>query len=151
MGYFRTVLAADGRQWTIQRTLEWSEPVTAQDFEHDMDGGRTAAFVILSFLLVFWVVLAGWFLAKKDEVVLPWWLLLVALLVVLFFPARWVVRRPRTIVAQTLGDLRGLPPERWLGTVRGFTRSREETDLVIKSLETRATPAYADSPLQPVS
>jgi hypothetical protein len=38
-----------------------------------------------------------------------------------------------------------------VGWVRGTAAAREEMTQTIRSLETRATPAYADSPLQPVS
>jgi len=68
-----------------------------------------------------------------------------------FFPGRWVLRRPRTLVAETPGGADGSAPERWVGWVRGTAAAREEMTATIRSLETRATPAYADSPLQPVS
>jgi hypothetical protein len=35
--------------------------------------------------------------------------------------------------------------------VRGVTKSREETKIIVRQIRTRATPAYADGPLQPVS
>ena len=63
---------------------------------------------------------------------------------------RWLLRRPWTLVAQTPGGY-DLEPEHWVGMVRGAGKAREETKMVIRSIRTRATPAYADGPLQPVS
>ena len=78
----------------------------------------------------------------------PWYLWLVGLIVLLFFPVRWVMRRPWTLVAETPGGY-DLPPEHWSGMVRGRGRAKEETRVLIRNLRTRATPGHADSPLQP--
>jgi hypothetical protein len=148
----RTVDAADGRRWSVRRNIEWTTPATGDDFEHDVDGGRGAAILILSALFMFWLVLFVW---TPDLVNVPWYLWILAVAVLLFFPVRWLLRRPWTLVAETEGLMRGeqviLPAEHWTGLVRGGARAREETRVVIRSLRTRATPGHADSPLQPVS
>lgn len=143
----KTVIGADGREWTVNRTLEWSIPAVGDDFEHDLDGGRPAAVLVLSALLLFVVVLVVW---TPDKVHIPWWVVLVFLAAFAFFPIRWALRRPWTLVAQTPGGY-DLPAEHWVGTVRGVSKAREETKVITRSLRTRSTPAYTDGPLQPVS
>ena len=31
----RVVRGSDGREWTVKATLEWSNPISADEFEHD--------------------------------------------------------------------------------------------------------------------
>jgi hypothetical protein len=80
----------------------------------------------------------------------PWYLWLVAIVVLAFFPIRWVLRRPWTLVAETNGGY-DLPAEHWSGMIRGRTRAIEETRVLVRNLKTRATPGHADSPLHPVN
>jgi hypothetical protein len=82
-------------------------------------------------------------------VVVPGWLILALVLLFLFFPARWALRRPWTIVAETPGDLDEHPPERWVGTVRGVFNVRQETSKVARNIEVYSLP-NVDGPLQPV-
>lgn len=147
MAKSKTVIGADGREWTVSRTMEWSIPTVGDDFEHDLDGGRPAAVLVLSALFLFVVVLVVW---TPNKVFIPWWIILVFLAAFAFFPIRWVLRRPWTLVAQTPGGY-DLPAEHWVGAVRGVSKAREEMRLIIRSLRTRSTPTYADGPLQPVS
>ena len=56
----KTVIGVDGRTWSVRRNIEWSPPATGDDFEHDVDGGRGAALLILSALFVFWLILIVW-------------------------------------------------------------------------------------------
>ncbi len=154
----KTVHSADGREWTVSRKLEWSVPPVQEDFEHDLDGGRPAAFLVLSIVLVIWVVLFVW---SPEQVYAPWWVWLAGLVVIGFFPVRWVLRRPWTLVAETSGDYRTMGEdaadaarpsgEHWVGTVRGVVKAREEVQVITRSLRTRSTPSYTDGPLQPVS
>lgn len=145
----KTVAGADGRSWSVRSNIEWSTPAVGDDFEHDVDGGRGAAVMILSALFLFWVVLIVW---TPSHVHIPLYLWFVAAAVVLFFPVRWYLRRPWTIVAETEGTYEdGLPAEHWSGMVRGRARAKEEMRVVARSLRTRATPGHADSPLQPVN
>jgi hypothetical protein len=143
----KTVTGSDGRTWVVKRRWEWSMPATGEDFEHDVDGGRAAAVVILSTLFLFFVALFVW---MPDDVHVPWWVLLAGLVIVGFFPFRWMMRRPWTLVAQTPGGY-DLDPEHWAGKVRGVGKAREEVKVVIRMIRTRNTPGYPDSPMQPIS
>ncbi len=147
----KTVAGADGRTWSVRRNIEWTLPATGDDFEHDVDGGRGAAVLILSALFLFWVVLFVW---SPVEVHVPWFYWLIAAAIVLFFPIRWYLRRPWTVVAETAGAYHPenkTPAERWTGLVRGGSKSREELRIVVRRLRTQGTPGHADSPLQPVN
>ena len=52
--------------------------------------------------------------------------------------------------AETSGGY-DLPAEHWTGMIRGRSRAKEETRVLVRSLRTRATPGHADSPLHPVN
>ena len=97
----RTVIGVDGRTWSVRRSVAWSLPATGDDFEHDVDGGRGAAVLILSSLFLFWVIIIVW---SPSGVHVPWYIWIVATLIVMFFPIRWWLRRPWTVVAETEGD-----------------------------------------------
>ena len=145
----KTVVGVDGRSWSVRRNIEWSLPATGDDFEHDVDGGRGAAVLVLSALFVFWVILVVW---SPKLVHIPWYLWAVAIVIVLFFPFRWWLRRPWTVVAETAGSLnKDHPAERWTGHVRGSAKAREEIRIVTRRLRSQGTPGHADSPLQPVN
>ena len=145
----KMVTAADQRTWAIRRNIEWRPPPTGDEFEHDVDGGRGAIVLIASALALFWMVLFLW---APTQVHVPWYLLVLALCVALFFPIRWVTRRPRTLVAETSGSYGpGMEAERWIGMVRGQARAREEMRVLVRNLETRSTPGYGDSPLHPIN
>ena len=145
----KTVVGVDGRSWSVRRNIEWSLPATGDDFEHDVDGGRGAAVLVLSALFVFWVILVVW---SPRLVHIPWYLWALAIVVVLFFPFRWWLRRPWTVVAETAGSLnKDHPAERWTGHVRGGAKAREEIRIVTRRLRSQGTPGHADSPLQPVN
>jgi hypothetical protein len=132
--------------WTVRRNIEWSMPATGDDFEHDVDGGRGATVIILSSLFVFWLILFVW---VPPGVHVPWFLWMAGAIVVLFFPVRWFLRRPWTIVAETEGTYDPkLGPERWTGCVRGGSRAKEELRIVVRRIRTQGTPGHADSPLQ---
>lgn len=147
----RLVQGPDGRTWRVHSRLEWADPVREEEFEHDVSGGRVGAIlmvVILFALLISFVVLT------PDAIVFPGWLALAFVLLVLFFPVRWLVRRPYTLVAETPGGPpeSGLPAERWVGTVRGYFTARSETARAGKHVRKYAMPDQdGDGPLQPVS
>jgi len=144
----RTVFDLYRREWSLRRTIEWSTPLTEDDqFEHDVDGGRGAVTLILSALLFFWVAFLLWIPAGVH---FPWFYWLAAVIIVGFFPVRWLMRRPWTIVAETVGGY-DEPAEKWTGFVRGWSRSGEELRIIKRRLETQGTPGHADSPLQPVN
>src|SRR6266700_4084158 len=46
----RLVRGADGRMWTLRGQLEWSQPATIDDFEHDVASGYTPGIVMLFML-----------------------------------------------------------------------------------------------------
>lgn len=143
----KTVIDADAREWSVRRNIEWSLPAVGDEFEHDVDGGRSAAVLIFSALFVFWLIIIVW---KPALVHIPWYLWVLAAVVVLFFPIRWWLRRPWTIVAETAGSYANdLPAERWIGMVRGGTKAKEEMRIIVGRLRTQGTPGHADSPLQP--
>lgn len=143
----KTVAGADGRMWSVRRNIEWSVPATGDDFEHDVDGGRGAAVLILSALFLFWVIVVVW---SPEDLHIPWYLWIVGVAIMLFFPIRWFLRRPRKLVAETAGGY-DQPAERWIGLVRGEAKSKEELRIVVRRLRTQGTPGHADSPLQPVN
>ena len=114
----KTVSGVDGRTWSVRRNIEWSMPATGDDFEHDVDGGRGAAVLILSALFLFWAVLVVW---TPEQVYIPWFFWVVGVVVVAFFPFRWWLRRPWTVVAETAGSY-DQPAERCGDDVVEFLR-----------------------------
>jgi len=147
----RVVRGADGRKWILRGQMEWRTPATADDFEHDVSVGNTAAFVMLALVVVLGVVLV---VSIPEDVVAPWsskmlWLGLLIVLAILFFPARWALRRPWTVVAETDEDGDELA-EKWVGTVRGVFTVRQQVNRVAKNIATDSQPGL-EGPLQPVA
>lgn len=143
----RPVTGADGRVWTLRSQLEWRKPATADDFEHDVAGGYAAVGSMSALLVVLTLVLIIW---RPDDVIVPGWVILIIALVVLFFPIRWLLRRPWTVVAETYGDPEtDKPAERWVGTVRGMFGVRSEIARIRRSIEREALPSFS-GPLHPV-
>jgi hypothetical protein len=153
MARVKVVKGTDGRTWTVRRQMLFRMPAIGDDFEHDVAGGTVGVYVILGMLALFYVALLSWW---STEVHVPAWVKIAGFIVILFFPARWFLRRPWQLTAQTPGlydpDRReGTKDERWVGTVRGMTKAREETGMVIRSIRMRGRPGHADGPMQPVS
>jgi hypothetical protein len=149
----KMIEGSDERVWEVSRSVEWSRPAIGDDFEHDVDGGRGAAVLIISSLITFWVILFVW---SPAQLRVPGILIVLGVLILAFlFPIRWWLRRQWTIVAETNGsDVKGNvkgSPEMWSGLVRGSAKAREEQRVVERMLRTQGTPAHADSPLQPVN
>src|SRR3712207_6653910 len=98
----RLVRGEAGRDWVVRAQMEWRAPATADAFEHDVAGsyGPGIAMILVTALLA--VILIVW---TADQVNVPAWVLLALLLVVLFFTLRWILRRPWTVVAETVGDV----------------------------------------------
>jgi len=147
----RVVRGADGREWTLRGEMEWRTPATADDFEHDVSVGNTAAFLLLALVVGLSVVLV---VSIPEDVVAPWsskmlWLGLLIVLAILFFPARWALRRPWTVVAET-DDGDGELAEKWVGTVRGVFTVRQQVTRVAKNIATDSQPGL-EGPLQPVA
>jgi hypothetical protein len=134
--------------WTLRGRIEWSKPTTLDDFEHDLAGGSGPGMVMLVMLGVLVAALIWW---TPGSVVVPQWLILVLLVVLLFFPARWLIRRPWLVVANTQGapgeGAEELSPERWMGSVRGVFSIRQATAKIARDIEVYSVPA-SDGPLQ---
>jgi hypothetical protein len=142
----RLVRGADGRMWTLRGRLEWTQPATIDDFEHDVASGYTPGIVMLFMLGVLVVALVTW---RPSGVVVPSWLVLVMLIVMVFFPLRWAVRRPWRLVANTPGSQQEQVAERWVGTVRGMFNIRTVAAKVARDIEVYSMP-NAEGPLHPV-
>ncbi len=142
----RAVRGSDGRRWTLRTSIEWSNPLEIDDWEHDVSGGRSQGIVMGAIVLVMVVTFLVW---TPATVVVPGWLILALLLLVLFFPVRWLVRRPWSIIAETPGDTDEHPPERWVGVVRGALTAHQEGARVARNIELYAEPDM-NGPLQPV-
>ena len=143
----RVVRGADGRQWTVRSQLDWRTPATSDEFEHDVAVGTTAGIVLLIVVVALGVTLIVW---TPDDVVVPLWVVLLILLAILFFPARWALRRPWTLVAETGDDGEGEPVERWVGVVRGVFSQRTQVNKVARSIMIDSVPGL-EGPLQPVA
>jgi hypothetical protein len=143
----RVVRGADGRQWTVRGQLEWRSPATSDDFEHDVSVGNTAAIVLLVLVIALGTILIVW---TPDDVVVPLWVVLLVLLLILFFPTRWALRRPWTVVAETGDNGENEPVERWVGIVRGVFTVRQQVNRVAKSITVDSVPGI-EGPLQPVA
>ncbi|WP_019808750.1 hypothetical protein [Saccharomonospora halophila] len=143
----RLVRGSDGRDWVIRAQLEWRRPATAEDFEHDVAANYTPGVAMGAVAVLLGLVLVVW---MPEDVVVPSWVPLALLLVALFFPLRWTLRRPWTVVAETEGDVTGeRPSERWVGTVVGILKVRGEVHRIAKSIQKHDLPDF-DGPLQPV-
>jgi hypothetical protein len=143
----RLVQGSDGRAWEVRAQMEWRRPATADDFEHDAAGSYAPGIVMMVVVLLLGLVLIFW---MPDDLVVPSWVLLALLLIALFFPLRWILRRPWTVVAETEGDFEGdRPSERWVGTVRGIFGVRGEVNKIAKSIQRHDLPDF-EGPLHPV-
>jgi hypothetical protein len=144
----RQVRDANGRLWTLDGQLEWRTPATEDDFEHDVAAGIAPGIIMIVLIVALGVVLISW---MPADVVVPGWLILILLLVFLFFPARWALRRPWTLTAETGdGDEEdGEPVERWVGTVRGYFAARGEISKIAKELQQDAQPSW-EGVLKPI-
>lgn len=142
----RVVVAADGREWVLRSRMTWRSPATSDDFEHDVAGGYTPIVVMAVVLFLLVIVFIAW---TPDAVVVPAWLVLLLILALAVLPARWALRRPWDLVAETEEDPDGRPPERWVGVVRGPLAVRSEARRVRNSIETSSLPDV-DGALQPM-
>jgi hypothetical protein len=125
----KTVKDSDGRIWTVQSTINWSQPQDEQ-FENDMAAGYVSGIAMLGVLVV--LVLFVLF-SMPPEVNPPGWLSMTLLLLLMLGPIWWALRRPWTIEASTSG-------EHWRGLVYGVTTARHDVHRVVGLLEERSTP-----------
>ncbi|KEI44346.1 hypothetical protein [Saccharopolyspora rectivirgula] len=141
----RVVRGSDGREWTVKATLEWSNPISADEFEHDVTDGSVSVVIISGALVLLAVMFVMW---TPPGVIVPPWLVLLLIAVALFFPVRWLLRRPWTVTAATLGD-EEKQAETWVGVVRGFRKAHHEVAVVSRHIELHAEPDM-NGELQPV-
>jgi hypothetical protein len=144
MANMKLVRGADGRMWTLRSTMEWSTPALSDDFEHDVAINRAPGYVLLGLLGLFVIALFVW---RPGPVVVPSWFLLVLLLGLMYFPVRWLIRRPWTLVANTPGSQEDASAERWVGIVHGMVTIRQTAAKVQRDIEVYSKP-NADGPLQ---
>jgi hypothetical protein len=142
----RVVRAADGRSWTVRSEINWSQPATAQEFEHDVAAGQVAGIVMMVIIVVMVLTVVFW---TPPTVVIPFWLVLIFLGLLALIPAQWALNRPWTIVADTPEPVE-TAGEHWVGTVRGIMGSRAETSRVARHLELHAVPDDGRGRLQPI-
>ncbi|WP_436493067.1 DUF983 domain-containing protein [Actinokineospora sp. HUAS TT18] len=143
----RQVRDVNGRLWTVHGTLEWRTPATEDDFEHDVAAGYVPGIVMIILIITLGIVLISW---MPGGVVVPGWLILLLVMAVLFFPARWALRRPWKLVAETGDDGEGEPVEKWVGTVRGYFTARSEVAKIAKSITQDTQPSY-EGVIKPLS
>lgn len=142
----RQVRDMNGRLWTVHGTVEWRTPATEDDFEHDVAAGYVPGVVMIVLIAVLAIVLVSW---MPGDVVVPFWLVLVLIAGAAFFPARWALRRPWKLVAETGDDGDGEPTERWVGTIRGYFAARAEITKISKGLNHDTQPSY-EGVLKPI-
>jgi hypothetical protein len=130
----RVVIDPDGHAWTVRREVNWRTPAATEldQFDYDVHSGPLPAILLGVLIFTFGVVFV---INTPDGTIAPKVELAVFALI-LFFPARWLLRRPWTIVAET-GDEK---PERWVGTVRGPNAARREFNQAAASIERHAQP-----------
>ncbi|WP_156758412.1 DUF983 domain-containing protein [Actinokineospora pegani] len=143
----RQVRDVNGRLWTVRGTLTWRTPATEDDFEHDVAAGYVPGIMMLGLVALLGVVLITW---MPEDVVAAGWVLLLLAVLALFFPARWALRRPWTLIAETGDDGDGEPTERWVGTVRGYFAARGELGRIAKNLGADSQPSY-EGVLKPIN
>jgi hypothetical protein len=124
--------------------MEWRTPATGDDFEHDVSGSHSSAIVLLVLVCILGVALVVW---TPSDVVVPLWLVLLIVLVFLFFPLRWSLRRPWTVVAETGDDGDGEPTEKWVGTVRGVFNVRAQVNKIARTIADESSPGI-EGPLR---
>jgi hypothetical protein len=143
----RLVQGDDGRDWVVRADMEWRQPATTDNFDHDVAGSYGPGIAMLVVIVALGLILIVW---TPAGVVVPAWVFLALLVVALFFPLRWILRRPWTVVAETEGDLAGdRPSERWVGTVRGMFTVRGEVVKIAKTIQRHSLPDF-EGPLHPV-
>lgn len=142
----RLVRGADGRMWTLRGRMEWTRPATVDDFERDVAAGVAPGIAMMTALGILVIALVVW---TPAAVVVPSWLLLALAVVLLFFPVRWLLRRPWSLVANTPGNAEDLSPEHWAGTVRGMFTIRQAAAKIARDIEVYSRPP-AEGPLHPV-
>lgn len=135
------VRAADGRNWTVRREINWARPAHEHEFEHDVSVGQWAGVVMTGLIVVMVVALV---ILKPDDVYGASWLLVPLVVVVLLAPVYWALTRPWIIEAATFEPLES-SGEHWEGTVHGLRASRRDAARVAHQLQTHARPVLDEA------
>jgi hypothetical protein len=143
----RVVRGKDERIWTVKSSINWSQPATAEQFEHDMAAGYVSGLAMLVVVVAMVLFVLFW---TPAGVVVPSWLVLLFLLLLMVLPMQWMLKRSWTIVAETPATAE-TAGEHWVGTVHGMMTARQDTRLVVQSLESRSIPDDGTGPLQLVT
>jgi hypothetical protein len=142
---------ADGRQWILRNTVSWKRPAVESGFDHDLRSGRHSGIVVAALLLFLVVVLMAW---RPSSVVEPDWLVVLIVIAALLLPARWLLYRPWTLVAEIPGHPTGdndaePAAERWEGTIWGPRRAWWSFWKVARSIRKHSSPGE-NGPLEHV-
>lgn len=132
----RAVRAADGRNWTVRREINWMKTADEHAFEHDVSVSPMAGVMMTALVVLMVVAVAIW---TPDGVWIPGWLIAALVVVVLLVPAQWAWYRPWIVEADTFEPL-GSSGEHWEGTVRGVRASKQEVSRAAQQLQTHARP-----------
>jgi hypothetical protein len=143
----RVVRGKDERIWTVKSSINWSQPATAEQFEHDMAAGYVSGLAMLVVVVAMVLFVLFW---TPAGVVVPSWLVLLFLLLLMVLPMQWMLKRSWTIMAETPATAE-TAGEHWVGTVHGMMTARQDTRLVVQSLESRSIPDDGTGPLQQVT
>lgn len=139
MSAARVVTDPEGRAWTVRRRANWRSPATSEldEFDYDVHSGPLPAILLAIMIVACGVAFVAY---TPDSTIAPK-IELAVLAVLLFFPVRWLFRRPWTVVAET-GDETA---ERWVATVRGPNAAWREVRRTIKSIESEGQPDPASN------
>lgn len=132
----KSLQGSDGRGWEVHSWINWSQPATEDEFDHDMAAGYVSGIVMLVVIVALVLFVVFW---TPSGVFVPSWLVLLFLLLLMVLPMQWAMRRPWTIEART-DDSVATSGERWVGTIHGVREARYETRQVIRNLRQRSNP-----------
>lgn len=142
----RVVQGKDERLWTVQSRINWSQPATAEQFEHDMAASYVSGVAMLVVVVTLVLFVLFW---TPGGVVIPSWLVLSFLLLLMVAAMQWMLKRSWTIVANTPATAE-TAGEHWVGTAHGMMTARQDTRQVVQSLEEQSIPDNGTGPLQQV-
>ncbi|HKR49311.1 MAG TPA: DUF983 domain-containing protein [Pseudonocardiaceae bacterium] len=132
----RIVQGPDDRVWEVHSRINWSQPATEDEFEHDMAAGYVSGIAMLVVIVALILFVVFW---TPSGVFVPSWLVLLFLLLLMVLPMQWAMRRPWTIVARTAETV-ATSGEHWEGTTHGVREARYETRQVVRNLKQRSNP-----------
>ncbi|HEY6424744.1 MAG TPA: DUF983 domain-containing protein [Pseudonocardiaceae bacterium] len=135
------------RQWTVTSTINWRQPATQQQFEHDVASGYVPGVVMLVVLVVMGLTVLLW---TPPDVIVPSWVLLLFLVVLMMLPLQWAWERPWTVKAET-DETAAIGGERWVGTVHGWMAARQEVSRATRYLKSQGVPDQENGRLRMIT